>query len=181
MGGSCLAPDVLNQVFGSTPDWLMLRVLDSTDPAAVAASGRPRSARDAVHHRHQVRHDGRDARVPRGRVGPDRVGARREDANDISPAGFVIGITDPGASLEAIPHNDDLREVFLNPPDVGGRYSALTYVGLVPAALIGLDLDALLGRPQAMAARCRADRPRQPGCRARARARRARARAAATS
>ena len=51
----------------------------------------------------------------------------------------------PGKSVEAIPHHDDLREVFLNPPDIGGRYSALTYVGLVPASLIGLDLDAAAG------------------------------------
>ena len=46
---------------------------------------------------------------------------------------MIVAITDPGKSLEAIPHHDELREVFLNPPDIGGRYSALTYVGLVPA------------------------------------------------
>ena len=46
---------------------------------------------------------------------------------------LIVAITDPGKSVEAIPHHDDLREVFLNPPDIGGRYSALTYVGLVPA------------------------------------------------
>ena len=53
-------------------------------------------------------------------------------------------ITDPGKSVDAIKHHDDVREVFLNPPDIGGRYSALTYVGLVPASLIGIDLDAIL-------------------------------------
>ena len=59
----------------------------------------------------------------------------------------------------AIPHHDDLRAVFLNPPDVGGRYSALTYVGLVPASLIGLDLDALLASAQTMAGACRQPDP----------------------
>jgi hypothetical protein len=66
----------------------------------------------------------------------------------------MIAITDPGRSVEAIPHHDTLREVFLNPPDIGGRYSALTYVGLVPASLMGLDLDPLLASALAMAELC---------------------------
>ena len=49
-----------------------------------------------------------------------------------NPGGFIAAITDPGKSVEAIAHHDEFREVFLNPPDIGGRYSALTYVGLVP-------------------------------------------------
>jgi transaldolase/glucose-6-phosphate isomerase len=71
----------------------------------------------------------------------------------------MIAITDPDKSIEAIPHHDDLREVFLNPPDIGGRYSALTYVGLVPASLIGLDLDPFLESAQAMAAACHEPNP----------------------
>ena len=93
-----------------------------------------------------------------------------------------MAITDPGKSVEAIPHHDDLREVFLNPPDIGGRYSALTYVGLVPASLIGLDLDALLASASAMLGGLpRAGPGAQPGLCARARDRDARARRAATS
>ena len=122
--------------------------------------GRPGSAGDAVHRLHEVRHDGRAARVPRRRVGPDRAGrsprrTRTTSRRRASSSRSRI----PSKSLEAIPHHDDLREVFLNPPDIGGRYSALSYVGLVPASLIGLDLDALLGSAQAMAARCRSDLP----------------------
>jgi hypothetical protein len=71
------------------------------------------------------------------------------------PGAFFATVTDPGKSLDAIPHHDDFREVFLNPPDIGGRYSALTYVGLVPASLIGLDLDALLASASTMAGACR--------------------------
>jgi hypothetical protein len=71
------------------------------------------------------------------------------------PGEFFAVITDPGKSLDAIPHHDQLREEFLNPPDVGGRYSALTYVGLAPASIIGLDLDALLSTASAMLAACR--------------------------
>src|SRR6185503_20933851 len=59
----------------------------------------------------------------------------------------------------AIPHHDQFRELFLNPPDIGGRYSVATYVGLVPASLIGLDLDALLASASAMLAACREPDP----------------------
>jgi hypothetical protein len=68
----------------------------------------------------------------------------------------MVAITDPGRGLEAIPHHDSLREVFLNPEDVGGRYSALTYVGLVPASLLGIDLDAFLASALAMLSRTHA-------------------------
>jgi hypothetical protein len=71
----------------------------------------------------------------------------------------MVVITDPGKSLEAIPHADELREVFINPADVGGRYAALTYVGLVPASLIGIDLDPLLGSARMMLDRCHAKDP----------------------
>ena len=81
-----------------------------------------------------------------------------------TPGGLIAAITDPGKSLEAIPHHDEFREVFLNPPDIGGRYSALTYVGLVPASLIGLDLDALLASAHRDARRLpRAGRGAQSG------------------
>src|SRR5919112_140481 len=67
----------------------------------------------------------------------------------------VLDSTDPAKSIDAIPHRDELREAFLNPPDIGGRYSALTYVGLVPASLIGIDVDALLAAGAAMLDACR--------------------------
>jgi hypothetical protein len=72
---------------------------------------------------------------------------------------MTIAITDPGRGIESIPHHDDFREVFLNPPDIGGRYSALTYVGLVPASVIGIDLDPVLESAVAMRDACRGDDP----------------------
>ncbi len=76
-----------------------------------------------------------------------------------SPGSLMVAITDPGKSLEAIPHKDDLREVFLNPSDIGGRYSALTYVGLVPASLMGLSISELLNAALLMLDRCRTPDP----------------------
>src|SRR4029079_9173208 len=72
---------------------------------------------------------------------------------------MIAAISDPGKRIDAIPHHDQFRELFLNPPDIGGRYSALTYVGLVPASLIGLDLDALLASATAMSGACREPDP----------------------
>jgi glucose-6-phosphate isomerase len=161
MGGSSLAPDVFHRTFGSAEGWLDLRVLDSTDPAAVAASVddldplatlwivASKSGTTTEPLAFQADAWSRAERALRAHHAP-----RNEHAGEL-----MIAITDPGRSVEAIPHHDQLREVFLNPPDIGGRYSALTYVGLVPASLIGLDLDALLASALAMAGACREPDP----------------------
>jgi transaldolase/glucose-6-phosphate isomerase len=154
MGGSSLAPDVLNRTFGSTEGYLALRVLDSTDPAAVAAL----DDLEPLETLWIVASKSGTTTEPLAFLADAwaRIDAALEGAiSDQEPGEFIAVITDPGKSLSAIPHHDDLRERFLNPPDVGGRYSALTYVGLVPASLIGLDLDALLASASTMLAACR--------------------------
>jgi glucose-6-phosphate isomerase len=161
MGGSSLAPDVLHRTFGTQEGYLDLRILDSTDPDAVAAalddldplttlmivaskSGTTVEP-NAFLTAHWARADGALDKIHHHAY--ENAGAT------------VVAITDPGKSLEAIPHHDQFREVFLNPPDIGGRYSALTYVGLVPASLIGIDLDALLASALAMLGACREPDP----------------------
>ena len=165
MGGSSLAPDVLARVFGTTPDWLTLRVLDSTDPAAVAATvddldplatlfivaSKSGTTTEPLAFQADAWH--------RITAALHQRGVRFQ-----SPGDFMVAITDPGHSLDAIPHHDDLRDRFLNPSDIGGRYSALTYVGLVPASLIGIDLDPLLQAATAMLGACaETDPARNPG------------------
>src|SRR3954453_23131511 len=162
MGGSSLAPEVLAQAYSRSAHGLPVFVLDSTDPEAVAAI-------------EDLERDGNSLYLIATKSGTttetlsflayfwdeEREQApwyRRSAAGD----SFIV-ITDPGKSLEAIPHSDLFRETFLNPEDVGGRYSALTYVGLVPAALLGLDLRALLGDAAQMADRCRASDLDNPG------------------
>jgi transaldolase/glucose-6-phosphate isomerase len=159
MGGSSLAPDVFHEVFGSVDGYLDLRVLDSTDPAAVAAVV---DGLDPLQTLWIVASKSGTTTEPLAFMADAwaRVEAALEAAgSDQKPGEFFVAITDPGRSLEAIPHHDDLRERFLNPPDIGGRYSALTYVGLVPASLIGLDLDALLASGDAMLGLCRDPEP----------------------
>ena len=159
MGGSSLAPDVFRRVFGTAPGYLDLRILDSTDPAAVAATV---DDLDPLQTLWIVASKSGTTTEPLAfqQDAWTRVEAALERAgSDQRPGEFFAVITDPGRSLEAIPHHDDLRERFLNPPDIGGRYSALTYVGLVPASLIGLDLGALLGAGTAMVSACRDPEP----------------------
>jgi transaldolase/glucose-6-phosphate isomerase len=156
MGGSSLAPDVLHRTFGSQEGYLDLRILDSTDPAAVAAvfddldplktlviiaskSGTTTEPNAFLAYFWDIGHQALD-----------KVGHHVYE----KPGDLMAVITDPGKSFEAIPHHDEFREVFLNPPDIGGRYSALTYIGLVPGSLIGLDLDALLASALAMHGAC---------------------------
>ena len=161
MGGSSLAPDVLYRTFGATEGYLALRILDSTDPEYVAAT---LDDLDPLQTLFIVASKSGTTTEPNAFLA--EAWARASEALDDRPhrswdrPGEVIAaITDPGKALEAIPHADEMREVFLNPPDIGGRYSALTYVGLVPGSLIGLDLDALLASATAMLGACRAPDP----------------------
>jgi len=159
MGGSSLAPDVYHQVFGTAEGYLELRILDSTDPAAVA---RTVDDLDPLQTLWIVASKSGTTTEPLAFMADAwaRVEAALEAAgSEQNPGEFFVAITDPGRSLDAIPHRDDLRERFLNPPDIGGRYSALTYVGLVPASLIGLDLDPFLASASAMLASCREPEP----------------------
>jgi glucose-6-phosphate isomerase len=166
MGGSSLAPDVLHRTFGSQDGYPDLRILDSTDPEYVAATV---DDLDPLKTLFLVASKSGTTTEPnafladawsRIHAALDAVGHRRYEG----PGAFIAAITDPGRSVDAIAHHDAFREIFLNPPDIGGRYSALTYVGLVPASLIGLDLDALLASATAMLGACREPDPRvNPG------------------
>ena len=164
MGGSSLAPEVLHRTFGTAEGYLDLRVLDSTDPGAVGATV---DDLDPLATLWILASKSGTTTEPLAFLADAwaRIEAALEaSGSDQRPGDFVVAITDPGRSMTAIPHHDELREVFLNPPDIGGRYSALSYVGLVPASLIGLDLDALLASASTMLAACREPDPeRNPG------------------
>ena len=154
MGGSSLAPEVLQRTLGTADGWLDLRVLDSTDPLAVARTVDdldPASTLWIV--------ASKSGTTTEPLAFQADAWARLEATLELRgssqrPGDFMVAITDPGRGESAIPHHDDLREVFLNPSDIGGRYSALSYVGLVPASLIGIDLDALIASAATMLARC---------------------------
>jgi transaldolase/glucose-6-phosphate isomerase len=138
MGGSSLAPEVLWRTFGAADDALALHVLDSTDPAAILAvqeqidlertlfvvstkSGGTIETLSLFEHFHSLLGDG----------------------------SRFIAITDPGSSLLELAREHGFRASFENDPNIGGRYSALSLFGLVPAALIGAPVHALLERAAA--------------------------------
>src|SRR2546429_1441545 len=134
MGGSSLAPQVLAASFGQAG----LSVLDSTGPAAVLAVARaPDFARTLF--------------VISSKSGStvETLSFYRYLATRAEPRRFVA-ITDPGSPLEALARERGFRAVFPHPPDVGGRYAALTVVGMLPAALSGIDGRVLLERALAV-------------------------------
>jgi glucose-6-phosphate isomerase len=136
MGGSSLGPEVIRRSFGEVPGGLRLRVLDSTHPEVVL------DVADAVD-------VARTLFIVSSKSGGtiETLSHYRHFASLARPNQFVV-VTDPGSPLERLAEQDGLRRTFLNPPDIGGRYSVLSLFGLVPAALMGINVEALLHRAQ---------------------------------
>ena len=151
MGGSSLAPEVFSRTFHVREGYPKLFVLDSTDPDAVSYYAdyfNPERTLFII----STKSGGTIETLSFlkffynrmvNTVGGDRAGEH------------FIAITDPGSSLADVAERHRFRSVFLNDPEIGGRYAALSYVGLVPAALIGVDLGKLLNRAGEMMANCR--------------------------
>jgi len=155
MGGSSLAPDVLRRTFGSLEGYLELRILDSTDPAYVSAT---LDDLDPLRTLFLTASKSGTTTEPNAFLAYawDRAVQALKSVPHHTyehPGEYFAVITDPGKA-NAIAHSNESREIFLNPPDIGGRYAALTYVGLVPASLIGIDLDPLLESAAAMLDAC---------------------------
>ena len=146
MGGSSLGPEVLRQTFGSAVGYPELIVLDSTVPSWIRAVT---NAIDPATTLFLV------SSKSGGTIEPNTLYAHFRGLADqaVGPASagaHFVAITDPGTSLHALAREGGFRRVFLNPDDIGGRYSVLSYFGLVPAALIGIDVSALLDRADCM-------------------------------
>ena len=150
MGGSSLCPDVLRQTYGRRAGSPEIIVLDSTDPSMIAdvearvdlsrtlflIASKSGGTIETLSHYRYFHERARQA------------GVERSGRN-------FVAITDAGSGLEKLAAENDFGFVFKNPPDIGGRYSALSYFGLVPAALQGIDVRRLLGSAVAMEGRCR--------------------------
>jgi len=152
MGGSSLAPEVLRQSVAvprshvERPAGLRLHVLDTTDPATIRAVA---DAIDITRTLFFVSSKSGTTIEPlclfayfhglAEAVRPGRAGEQ------------FVAITDPGTPLQRLAEEHRFRRVFTNPQDIGGRYSALSYFGLAPAVVAGVDIDTLLERGSAMA------------------------------
>ncbi|MDP9180393.1 MAG: hypothetical protein M3O21_01560 [Chloroflexota bacterium] len=140
MGGSSLAPEVLQRTFGSKAGYPELILLDTTDPESIlrvenrinvvstlfiVSSKSGTTIETASLHRY--------------------FAERTQDATgDTGTLSNFVAVTDPGTALQRQAEEEDFHHVFLNPPDIGGRYSALSMFGLAPAAAIGMDVRSLL-------------------------------------
>jgi transaldolase/glucose-6-phosphate isomerase len=149
MGGSSLAPDVLRDTFGAMPKRPRLHVLDTTDPATILAVRAKIRIQDTLF------------------IVASKSGETTETLSHFayfwdqvqkneraSAGGHFAAITDPGTSLEKLAREHGFRWIFSNPPDIGGRYSALSYFGLVPGALMGVDVKEMLERAVEMEHSC---------------------------
>jgi transaldolase / glucose-6-phosphate isomerase len=159
MGGSSLAPEVFQRSFGNQPGYPALMVLDSTHPAAIISV---------------------EANIDLTRtlfLVSSKSGTTTETNSffyyfwdklkqlKAEPGEHFVAITDPATPLEKLAGERKFRGVFTAPEDIGGRYSALTVFGLVPAALIGLDVADILKRARHMSEACAASvpEPENPG------------------
>jgi len=148
MGGSSLCPEVIRQTFGQQSGYPNLLVLDSTDPDVldsllkqvdldhclfVIASKSGTTTEPLVFYKYWY----------------NQVAQRKPN-----PGESFVAITDPGTRMVEMATGDNFRRIFLNRPDIGGRYSALSYFGMVPAALMGVDIRKLLTGAEEMTRSC---------------------------
>lgn len=146
MGGSSLAPEVFQTIFGNKPGHPRLVILDSTDPRRVADVDRLIAGKKTLF-------------IVSSKSGSTieltslfkHFFAQALKKNGDQAGRHFIAITDPGTALDRLARENKFRRVFNNPPDVGGRFSALTLFGIVPAAIIGVDVDQILRRAQTAA------------------------------
>jgi glucose-6-phosphate isomerase len=148
MGGSSLAPEVLRQVLGVAPGYPRFRMLDSVDPDAVRAALENAATSLFIL-----------ASKSGTTIEPNVMAAearRRLIASGVPHwAKHFVAITDEHTALHQRARDDGFREIFVNPPDIGGRYSALSLFGMVPATMMGADVDAILTAARQMETACR--------------------------
>ena len=159
MGGSSLCPEVLRTSFGSAAGQPVLHVLDTTDPAAISAISRQCEPKSTLF------------------IVASKSGGTIETLSHLAcfwqwisaagiadPGSHFIAVTDAGTSLGNTARERRFRHLFENPGDIGGRYSALSFFGLVPAAVLGVDVEQLLDRAARMRGRCRPGTPGDLNC-----------------
>jgi len=154
MGGSSLAPLVFRETFGRHAPGLPLTVLDTTDPATVIRLERGLPLANTFF----IEASKSGATVESRSFGEYFFERVKSIKANLAGESFGV-ITDPGSMLERLAAERSYRIVLLNDPDIGGRYSALSFFGLAPASLMGIDLNELLLRASKMMDECRIRKP----------------------
>jgi transaldolase/glucose-6-phosphate isomerase len=153
MGGSSLCPEVLQMTFGRIPNWPRLHVLDSTDPAQVKS----------FEHMIDVSKTLFIVSSKSGSTLEPNVFKQyfferaRQAVGAVQAGGHFVAITDPGSKMQQVAESDRFRRIFFGRPSIGGRYSALSNFGMVPAAVVGLDTKKFLSHAAEMVGACGPD------------------------
>ncbi|MGH7381534.1 MAG: bifunctional transaldolase/phosoglucose isomerase, partial [Candidatus Methylomirabilales bacterium] len=150
MGGSSLCPEVLKMTFGKIHGHPELHILDSTDPAQIGAVERKIDLASTLFIVSSKSGTTLESNIfkqyffqrAKEVIGAEKVGDR------------FIAITDPGSKLQQVAERDGFRHIFFGIPSIGGRYSAFSDFGMVPAAVMGLDVRRFLDRADEMVHRC---------------------------
>jgi transaldolase/glucose-6-phosphate isomerase len=160
MGGSSLAPEVFMRTFFSPAEEVgfPLTVLDSTNPVQVATVAASLVDLTKTLFLVSSKSGGTIETISAFKYFYDLVGKAKAH-----PGENFVALTDPGSGLEKLAQEKGFRRIFSTPPEVGGRYSALSFFGLVPVALVGINLAKLLRRANSMADACRNSALNNPG------------------
>ena len=159
MGGSSLCPEVLAETFGQQQGFPRLSVVDSTDPAQVRAAEQSVDLAKTI-----ILVSSKSGSTLEPNILKQYFMARMKDAVGNGAGKHFIAITDPGSKMEQVARADGFRQIFYGDPQIGGRYSALSSFGMVPAAIMGLDVDRLLSKAKVAIDACHSiDVKKNPG------------------
>jgi transaldolase / glucose-6-phosphate isomerase len=159
MGGSSLCPEVLALTFGQTPGFPRLHILDSTDPAQIRTVEKKLDLAKTLFIVSSKSGSTLEPNIYK-QYFFERVRQTVGNNNDKDKAGsHFIAITDPGSKVQLVAERDHFRHIFYGLPSIGGRYSALSNFGMVPAAAMGLDTGKFLTRTKEMVDACQASAP----------------------
>jgi transaldolase/glucose-6-phosphate isomerase len=150
MGGSSLCPEVLRLTFGKIKGFPQLHVLDSTDPAQIKATEKKVDLKSTLCIVSSKSGSTLEPNIykqyfferVKEKVGGSEVGNR------------FIAVTDPGSKMQHVAETDKFRKIFMGVPSIGGRYSALSNFGMVPAAVMGIDVAKFLKNTEEMVKAC---------------------------
>ncbi len=155
MGGSSLCPEVLRMTFGKIEGYPELHVLDSTDPAQIKAIEAKVDLSSTVCIVSSKSGSTLEPNIYK-QYFFERI---KEKVGDAEVGSRFIAITDPGSKLQEVAERDKFRKIFCGVPSIGGRYSALSNFGMVPAAIMGVDVSKFLANTAEMVKACGAASP----------------------
>ncbi|MFZ3263936.1 MAG: bifunctional transaldolase/phosoglucose isomerase [Terriglobales bacterium] len=149
MGGSSLCPEVLSLTYPQAPGFPRLHILDSTDPAQIKSIEKKIDLAKSL-----FIVSSKSGSTLEPNIYKQYFFERMRQTVGDKAASHFIAITDPGSKMQQVAERDRFRHIFYGLPSIGGRYSALSNFGMIPAAAMGMDVDKFLARTKEMVEAC---------------------------